>query len=189
MAGKDFWFVLYTKPRQEKKAKEQLDKLSIQNYLATVTKRKKWCDRDKKVDEVLLTSYIFIKGSEKERLMALDLSSIVRCVYDRGRPAIVPDWQIQNLKNFLSKVENVSILDENLRGKKIIIKEGPFAGIIGTINKRLNGNYLSVSLDFVNRSVSTIVTEDAVKLIEVFSEDFDEKKFVENKLSEKFLSV
>lgn len=181
------WYVLYTKPNQEKKAKEQLDKIEIENYLAVVTKTRRWSDRLKKVDEVLIKSYIFIKGDEKTRLTALELPSIVRCLYDRGRPAIVPDWQIQNLKNFLNRVGTAFVHNNSIVGRKVVIKEGPFAGIIGTIQKTLNGNLLSVSLDFINRSVTTIIPDDEVQFIEIYSDDIDTNENIDNKLAEKFL--
>lgn len=189
MIENKYWFVLYTKPNQEKKAKEQLDKLSIENYLAITSKKKKWSDRIKRIDEVLLKSYIFISCDEKGRLQALELPSISRCLFEWGKPAVVPDWQIQNLKTFLSKAEDVFISDKKFEGKKVLITEGPFAGVIGTIQKHLNRNYLSISLDFVNRNIITILTEDTVKFIESFSEIIEEKENVNNKFSEKLLSI
>jgi transcription antitermination factor NusG len=189
MIEKKYWFVLYTKPNQEKKAKEQLDKLGIENYLAAITKKKKWSDRVKKVDEILLKSYIFISCNEKARIYALELPSISRCLFDRGKPAIVPDWQIQNLKMFLSKAENVFISNEKLEGKKVLITEGPFEGIIGVIQKHLNKNYLSISLDFVNRTINTVLPEESVKIIETFSEFIEEKIPTNSKLVEKFMTT
>ncbi len=189
MIEKKFWYVLYTKPNQEKKAKEQLDKLCIENYLATIRRNKVWSDRIKIVDEVLLKSYIFICGDESDRLQALELPSIVRCLFDRGKIAIVPDWQIQNLKIFLSKAENVFVSAGKLEGRKVLVKDGPFAGIIGTIQKHLNRNYLSITLDFVNRTITTQLPEDSVQFIESFSEMLEETSLSENKLTEKFLSI
>lgn len=183
------WFVLYTKPNQEKKAREQLNNLNIENYLATVNKVKRWSDRNKNSEEIIIKSYIFIRSNEKERLMALKLSSMSRCIYDQGKPAIVPNWQIQNLKMFLLKTENVFVSNEILDGKRVLIKEGPFAGVIGTIQKSLNQNCLAVSLDFLNRSVTTIISEEAIKIIELFSEELDEKRNISDKLSEKFLAI
>ncbi len=183
MIENKYWLALYTKPKQEKKAKEQLDKLGIDNYLATLNKIKKWSDRLKQVEEVVLKSYIFIYATEKERLIALELPSIVRCLYERGRPALIPNWQIENLKIFLQNVENVFVDEIKLKGKKVIIKDGPFAGVIGTIQKSLNGCYLSVSLDFINRTFTAIVPEYSVEFIE-----FIEEKKSENKLHEEFMS-
>lgn len=183
------WYVLYTKPNQEKKAKEQLDNLSINNYLAVVKKKKKWSDRVKLVEEVVLKSYIFINSDEKQRIQALELPSIVRCVFDRGKLAIVPDWQIQNLKNFLLKTENIFLSDEKLEGKKVLIKDGPFCGIIGTISKHLNRNYLSISLDFVNRNITTIISQENIELIESFSEVIEDTEQLNKKMTEKLFEL
>ncbi len=46
-----FWFALYTKPRNEFKAEQQLTAVDITNYLPTVTLLKQWSDRKKKVTE------------------------------------------------------------------------------------------------------------------------------------------
>jgi len=53
-----FWFALYTKPRNEFKAEQQLIAAGITNYLPTVTLLKQWSDRKKKVTEPLLRGYI-----------------------------------------------------------------------------------------------------------------------------------
>lgn len=189
MVSNKFWFVLYTKSNQERKAQEQLNNLKIESYLATVNKIKRWSDRIKKVDEIILKSYIFINASEKERLSALQLPSISRCLYEQSKPAIVPDWQIQNLKMFLLKAENVFVKNVNLFGKKVLIKKGPFEGIVGTIQKSLNQSYLAVSLDFLNRTVITVISEEAVQIINEFSDELDENGNIPNRLSEKFLSI
>ncbi|MCX7611046.1 MAG: UpxY family transcription antiterminator [Ignavibacterium sp.] len=188
MEEKKFWYVLYTKPRQEKKAKEQLDKISIENYLPLVKKKNKWSDRYKIVDEVIIKSYIFIFCSEKERIKALELSSIVRCLFDRGKPAIIPEWQMENFRKFIEKASDVFVYEGIPTGRKVLIIDGPFAGIIGTIQKCLNKNYFSVTLDFVNRSVTTIIPEKDLKIIEIFDEDIKDSDYLDNKLYEKFLA-
>jgi transcription antitermination factor NusG len=182
------WYVLYTKPNQEKKAQQQLNRIQIENYLASLSTTRKWSDRNKKVEEILLKSYIFISCSEKERLFALELPSIVRCLFDNGKPALVPDWQIKNLQRFLSKAEKVFVNDDNLTGRKVLIKEGPFAGVIGRIEKTLNGNFLSVHLDFVNKSFKTVVSEEMITYINIFSQPIDEEDLINNSLSEKIIS-
>ena len=63
-----YWFALYTKPRNEFKAEQQLTAAEIINYLPTLTLVKKWSDRKNKVTEPLLRGYIFIYANEEERL-------------------------------------------------------------------------------------------------------------------------
>ena len=148
-----FWFALYTKPRNEFKAEQQLTTAGINNYLPTVTLLKQWSDRKKKVTEPLLRGYIFIYANEEERLVSVEQLSIVRCVFDVGRPARIPDWQIDNLKTMLETNEDVIVHKGIVPGAKVIIKDGPFEGIIGTVVKGETGKSISVSIDLLNRSL------------------------------------
>ena len=54
------WFALYTRPRHEFKALEQIKELEVETYLPTITVIKQWSDRKKKITEPLFRSYIFI---------------------------------------------------------------------------------------------------------------------------------
>lgn len=147
------WFALYTKPRNEFKTEEQLMAAGITNYLPTVTLLKQWSDRKKKVTEPLLRGYIFIYANEVERLISLEQQSVVRCVFDVGRPARIPDWQIDNLKTMLETKIDVIVHKGVVPGAKVIIKDGPFEGIIGTVVEGETGKSISVAIDLLNRSV------------------------------------
>ena len=148
-----FWFALYTKPRNEFKAEQQLAAAGISNYLPTVTLVKQWSDRKKKVTEPLLRGYIFIYANEEGRLISLEQQSIVRCVFDVGRPARIPDWQIDNLRTMLETKLDIIVHKGIVRGAKVIIKDGPFEGIIGTVVEGETGKSISVAIDLLNRSV------------------------------------
>ena len=96
------WFALYTKPRSEFKASQQLAGVEVEHYLPTITRLKQWSDRKKKVTEPLIRGYIFIYTNENQRLASVEQPSIVRCVFDGGHPASIPDWQIDNIRKMLS---------------------------------------------------------------------------------------
>lgn len=147
------WYALYTKPKSEYKAAEQLRSIGVQYYLPVITRQKQWSDRKKKSSEIILKGYIFIFADEKERSASLEEYSVVRCVFDNGRPAKIPEWQIQNLKNMLAEDGEFLIKDGLIPGKRVIIKEGPFQGIIGVIQESDNEHYLVVSVDLLNRSI------------------------------------
>ncbi len=147
------WFALYTKPRNEFKAAEQIGACNVDYYLPTITRLKQWSDRKKKVTEPLLRGYIFIFADEKERVFSLEQEAIVRCIFDGGRPAKIPQWQIDNLKTMLSTSSDLYIHEGLVRGVKVLIKEGPFTGVIGTVQETENGKTIAVSIDLLNRSV------------------------------------
>ena len=148
------WFLLYTKPRHEFKAEQQLNNLNIENYLPTFTKMKQWSDRKKKVTEPLFRGYIFIYGGESERLLSLQQPAIVRSIFFEGKPAIVPQWQIENLKNLLAGKPDVTITDAIEAGTRVKVVSGPFSGVIGIVNDATQSDRtLVITVDFIHRSV------------------------------------
>ena len=98
------WFALYTKSRSEFKAAEQIGANEVEYYLPTVVKYSQWSDRKKKITEPLIRGYIFIYADEKERILSLEQNAVVRCLTERGRPAKIPDWQIDNIKKMLENM-------------------------------------------------------------------------------------
>ena len=157
-----FWFALYTKPKSEFKAEEQIKSIGIDHYLPTIIKEKQWSDRKKKIIEPVIRGYIFIFADEKERLLALEQYSIVRCVFDRGRAAKIPAWQIENLKKMLSTKSEIFLHDGLMPGKKVIIKNGPFEGVVGVVQEYEDGKKtIAVSIDLLNRSIITHIPRDS----------------------------
>jgi transcription antitermination factor NusG len=159
------WYALYTKPRSEFKAAEQLEINQINYYLPTVTTTKQWSDRKKKITEPIIRGYIFIKADEKERLLALDQYSIVRCVTERGRAAVIPEWQIKNLMKMLEYEGEFYVLNKLVPGQKVKIKDGPFAGVEGIYCESENDKMIAVSIELLNRSVIAHLPKES--LIEV----------------------
>ena len=58
------WFVLYTKPRFEKKVEEGLLSLGIEVYCPTRKEIRIWSDRKKRVDVPVLPSMVLVKLDE-----------------------------------------------------------------------------------------------------------------------------
>jgi len=161
------WFALYTKPRQEFKAVIKLEASCIEFYLPTIKKVKRWRDRKKKIEEPILRGYIFIRGDEKERLIAMQNSSIVRTICFQGKPAVIPDWEMENLKNFLSQSSDVIVSDKIEIGTKVKIIEGPFIDVIGFVTGAQEDKWLAVSIELLKRSVMVrLPKESIIKVLE-----------------------
>lgn len=159
------WYALYTKPRSEFKAAEQLEINKINYYLPTVTTTKQWSDRKKKITEPIIRGYIFINADEKERLLSLEQYSIVRCVTERGRPAVIPEWQIKNLMKMLEYDGDFFVLNKLVPGQRVKIKDGPFMGVEGIYHENENDKMIAVSIELLNRSVIAHLPKES--LIEV----------------------
>lgn len=154
------WLALYTKPRSEFKAEEQLIDSNITTYLPTITRLKQWSDRKKKITEPLFRGYIFIYADEQERLLSVEKPAIVRCLFDGGRPAKIPEWQIENIRKMLDSDSEVIVHDGIVPGVKVMIKDGAFKGVIGTVINEASGKSISVSIDLLNRSIIAHLPEN-----------------------------
>jgi transcription antitermination factor NusG len=156
-----YWFALYTKPRSEFKAEQQLIAAGIENYLPTITRLKQWSDRKKKVTTPLLSGYIFIFSNEAGRLTSVEQPAIVRCIFDSGRPARIPEWQIDNIKKILETDQEIIVQNGVVPGAKVIIKSGSFEGIKGTVIEGELGKSISVSIELLNRSIIAHLPDDS----------------------------
>lgn len=161
------WYAFYTKPRHEFKAADQLKEEDITYYLPVTTKIKQWSDRKKKVVEPLIRGYIFVYATEKERIVSLQQNSMVRCITFEGKAAVIPDWQIENLKTLLDNESDFFITDTIQVGTKVEITDGPFKGVIGLVNHSSNGKTLSVTIDLLSRSVNALLpTASVIRVVD-----------------------
>lgn len=156
------WFALYVKPKHEFKIREKFDQIGIHNYLPVVTITKQWHDRKKKITEPLIKGYIFIYADEKERLLSLESSSVIKCLFDQGRPARIPAWQIISLQNMLSQEGDFRVLDGLVNGAMVEIVEGPFKGVKGSLENIETGNRIAVSIELLNRSVVVHLPKESI---------------------------
>ncbi|HPN38431.1 MAG TPA: UpxY family transcription antiterminator [Melioribacteraceae bacterium] len=148
------WYALYTKPRQEFKAEQQLKEMEITTYLPLITKVKQWSDRKKKVIEPLFKSYIFINANNSERYISVQAKSIVKIVNFKGVPATIPNWQIENLQKMLVTNPDAFVSDLIKIGTHVKIVEGPFAGVEGIVAKYSNDErVLGINIETLQRSV------------------------------------
>jgi transcriptional antiterminator RfaH len=141
------WYVVYTKPKWEKKVAEQLCKLGIENYCPLVIKVRQWSDRKKKVEVPLFNSYVFIQISESERNLVFQSAGVVRYLFWLGKPAIVKDNEIATIKNWLEKPDMLDLSVSPYQiGDKITLDSGPFI-TQDAIVKDVKSNHLVLVLE------------------------------------------
>jgi transcription antitermination factor NusG len=130
------WFVLYTRPRFEKKVAEQLEKSGVTVYCPLVTQIKQWSDRKKTVQTPLLPSYVFVNITESERQKVVQVTGVVRFVFWLGKPAIVRESEITALQEGLKEAVTAVAVTAYKKGDVITVPYGPFKGKEGTVQQR-----------------------------------------------------
>jgi transcription antitermination factor NusG len=156
------WFAFVVRSQSEFKAEEELNNLGVQSYLPITIATRKWSDRKKEIKVPLIKGYIFIYATERERLFSLEQKSIVKCLFDCGRPAVIPEWQIENLKKILEYKSEVIVENYLVVGDSVKIIEGPFEGVVGILQSSGKERTLSVSIDLIHRSVIVHLPNESV---------------------------
>lgn len=103
------WFVVYTRPRWEKKVADQLKRKKIEHYCPLNRVQKQWSDRKKIVAEPLFSSYVFVQIDETEQVPVRTTDGVINFVYWLGKPAIVRNDEIAAIKDFLNDYKNVRL--------------------------------------------------------------------------------
>jgi transcriptional antiterminator RfaH len=115
------WYVVYTKPKWEKKVAERLNEIGVVTYCPLVTKTRQWSDRKKIISVPLFNSYIFVQVEDKERNRVFEITGAIR----------------------YSDTYEVS-LDQWKKGDKIILESGPFISQPAIIQEVKQNHYILI---------------------------------------------
>jgi transcription antitermination factor NusG len=97
--------------------------------------------------------YVFVHIALQNRVRVLGLPGIVSLVYFNGKPAVVPESQIDSLSKAirLGRAEPHFYLHA---GKRVRVAVGPLAGLEGIVIQIRNTTQVVVSFEWMARSVA-----------------------------------
>jgi transcription antitermination factor NusG len=141
------WYVVYTKPKWEKKVAERLNEIGVVTYCPLISKTSQWSDRKKTIHVPLFNSYIFVQIEDKERNRVFEVVGAVRYLFWLGKPAVVKNSEIVIIQEWLSAPADFEIsLDQWKKGDKIILESGPFISQSAII-KEVKQNHYTLILE------------------------------------------
>lgn len=139
------WYVVYTKPKWEKKVAERLNEIGVVAFCPLITKISQWSDRKKKVSVPLFNSYIFVQLDDKERNRIFEVVGAVRYLFWLGKPAVVKDSEIEAIKNWLSVPDTYDVIvDQWKKGDTIVVESGPFSSQSAVIKEVKKNHYILI---------------------------------------------
>ena len=170
------WNVLYTRSRCEKKVAALLTKRGIENYCPLNRVVKQWSDRCKLVYEPLFSSYVFVRMNNESTYKVKQVTTdIVNFVYWLGKPAIINDIEISNIKDFLNSHSNVKLEKKDIQvSDHVRIISGPLkdrdASITAVDNNKVK--MLVPSLGYM------MIAETQVNNVEVIIPNYKSEKLI-----------
>ena len=151
------WYVVYTKPRWEKKVYSLLVEEGIEAYCPLNKVRKKWSDRTKWVEEPLFKSYVFVRVQEEEQALVRMVSGVINYIYWLGKPARIKDKDILTIRKFLHEFADVQVeeFDRLSVNAKVRIKQGVLMNYHGILLE-LSGNRAKVRIESMGLQLSAL---------------------------------
>jgi transcription antitermination factor NusG len=150
------WYVVYTRPRWEKKVAQLLQERGIGHYCPLNKVQKQWSDRKKIVMEPLFKGYVFVQLPERAKWDIKLVEGVLNFVYWLGKPAHVKDEEIETIKKFLHEFSDVEVSHHPIDVKdSVLIKQGVLMHYKGIVLE-LKGNKAVVRIDSMGIQLSAV---------------------------------
>jgi transcriptional antiterminator RfaH len=156
------WYLLYTKPRHEKKVSAALTEASVNSYLPTAKKLRTWCDRKKYIDEPLFPSYVFVQlNSPRDYLNALNTEGTLHFVRFGKEIARVQESVINDIKLVVEKGTDIEVTPEYFSpGQKLVINQGPLTSLACEVIQYKGKEKLLVRVNLLQRNILLTLPQD-----------------------------
>lgn len=152
-----YWYVFYTKSRQEKKVKELLQKGAYEVFLPLQKVMRQWSDRKKKVEVPLFNSYIFVKDFEHKIADILKVPGVAWNIRHNGKPAILRQEEFELINRFITTglfLEARTMEKESFRvSDKVRIIDGPLTGVTGILTGEDRNQRFNVLLEGIQQVI------------------------------------
>ena len=138
----EFWFAAYVRSCQERKTADFLSRMGIEYYLPLQKETRKWSDRVKTVEKLVLPGLIFIRTTRTRRVEILSETTLICRYMTQGgsyNPVIIPDNQIED---FIFVLENGQ---DKVTVSKEIFSAGDAVEIISGSLKGLKAQFVDIS--------------------------------------------
>lgn len=144
------WWVLHTHARNEKAVTERLARRNIQIFLPLVRQRRTYGGRIRHVSIPLFPGYVFLCGSEADRLCALETNRVAKVLEVANQEQLKKD--LRQIERVLSSDEPVELYPRLRTGCRCRVIAGSLAGLEGVVLRRRGPWRVYISVQFVGQS-------------------------------------
>ncbi len=151
------WYVAHTSANHEKRVTQQLLERSVENFLPLYDSVRRWKDRRMKLQLPLFPGYVFVRLPLRDRLKVLQVPGVARLISFNGRPAALPDHEVEALRAGLATQLRAEPHPYLTVGRHVRVKRGPLEGVEGILIRKKSILRLVLSVDLIMRSASVEV--------------------------------
>lgn len=161
------WYLIYTRPRHEKKVHARLTEMKINSFLPTQRKLRHWHDRKKFVEEPLFPSYVFTYLNDRQNYYeVMDTEGTLYYVKSGKEIARVNESVVNNIKLVTSQAKDLEVSENSYQvGKRLVISKGPLTGLNCEVVECGIKQKLLVRVDLLQRNLLvSIPTENLMAI-------------------------
>jgi len=149
------WYLIYTKPRHEKKILTRLAEINVNSFLPTKKSLRAWHDRKKYIDEPLFPSYLFVYLNDMQNYYeGIDTEGALYYVKTGKEIARVNESVINNIKLVTGQTRNLEVSENHFRpGRKLVISKGALTGLSCEVVQIDRQQKLLVRVDLLQRNI------------------------------------
>lgn len=169
MSHKRSWYLIYTKPRQERLAQDNLRRQGYETYLPLVARNRRRNGRYHRTIEAFFPRYLFIRlDCESDNWAPIRSTyGVAGLVRFGGLPAIVPETFLDSLRQHDDSQGLQQVpADEIKPGDKVTIIDGPLTGYAGIYQQQKSTGRVSVLLDIVGKHTAVTLSRHDLQLAE-----------------------
>jgi transcription antitermination factor NusG len=156
-SGPRNWYALFTRHQHEKSVAFALSSKSHEVYLPLYRAVRRWQDRSKQLWLPLFPCYVFVREGMDRRHQIVATPGIIKIVEWSGRPAIVPQAQLDAARQIIESCCIVETHPYLQHGDRVRVKTGPLMGLEGILTRKKGVARLVVSVEILGQSAAVEV--------------------------------
>jgi len=152
--GTPNWYAIFTRHQHEKSVAFALSNKNHEVYLPLYRSVRQWQDRAKQLWFPLFPCYVFIREGMDRQLQILTTPGVIHIVGWSGRPAVVPQSQLEAVRRIMESCLLVETHPYLRSGDRVRVKTGSLMGLEGILTRKKGEARLVVSMEMLGQSAA-----------------------------------
>ena len=144
------WWLLHTKPRQEKALLGDLKRREVAAYLPLVKQRRSYGSRLVVVEIPLFPGYMFLCGTGEDRHIALTTNRVVRVIDVADQRRLIAE--LHQVDQLVERSESVDVYPGLKVGRRCSVTGGSLRGLSGVVLRRRGVSRMYIGVEILGQS-------------------------------------
>ena len=149
------WFAIRVRSKHERVTSLHLRTRGYEEFSPFYRAESQWSDRKKLTDRFLFPGYVFCRFDPTDRLPILTAPGVVGLVGFGDGPTAIPEREIEQVRTMVQSGLLVTPWPYLKLGQSVRLENGPLKGLEGIVEEVKGRLRLVVSIQLLQRSVST----------------------------------